>query len=175
MITKDNNLKVMELFFKYPNGSFHIREIARLTGLSPAGVIKIIKKLKKEKLLTSQKTETTEEIKPDLEGNFLIKKRLYNIYSLYDSELMEFLKKYYEYPKAIILFGSYCNGIDNEKGDIDIGLFTTEKPMPDVNEFEKKLARKLNIHVLKVDDISKEFKNSLANGITLEGFIELIQ
>ncbi len=174
MITKDNNLKVMGLFFKYPNRSFHIREVARLTKLSPTGVIKIIKKLKKEKLLISHKTDVTEEIAPDFDGNFRIRKRLYNIYSLYDYELIEFLKKYYEYPKAIILFGSYCNGTDTEKSDIDIAIFTTEKKMPEVEQFEKKLARKINIHVLQKENIENEFKNSLANGITLEGFIELI-
>ena len=63
MITKDNNLKVMELFFKSPYRSFHIREIARLTGLSSTGIIKIIKRLKKEKLLVSRKSNNLEEIK----------------------------------------------------------------------------------------------------------------
>ena len=55
MITKDNNYRVMEWFFKYPYRSFHIRELARLTGLSSAGIIKIVKKLKKEHLLVSNK------------------------------------------------------------------------------------------------------------------------
>ena len=40
MITKDNNLKVIEVFFKNPDKSFHIRELARMTGLSSTGIIK---------------------------------------------------------------------------------------------------------------------------------------
>ncbi|MBI3033440.1 nucleotidyltransferase domain-containing protein [Candidatus Woesearchaeota archaeon] len=174
MITKDNNFKVMELFFKYPQKSFHIRELARLTGLSATGIIKIVKRLKKENLLVSHKTDTTEEISPNTDANFFHMKRLYNIYSLYDVGLIEMLKKYYEYPKAIILFGSYVNGTDSEKSDIDIAIFASQKEIPDITEFEKKLARKINIHVLTVENISREFKNSLANGITLEGFVELI-
>ena len=131
MITKDNNLKVMELFFKFPYTSFHIREIARLTGLSSTGVIKIIKKLKKEKLLLSKKANNMEEIKPDFNGRFLIIKRLYNIYSIYDSGLIDYIKSYYEMPQSIILFGSYSNGTDTEKSDIDIGVVSAKKEIPD--------------------------------------------
>lgn len=175
MITKDNNLRVMELLFKLPYRPFHIREIARLTGLSSTGVIKIIKKLKKEHLLVSKKNNTVEEIKPDFNGRFPLMKRLYNVYSLYDSGLIYCLKLFYEYPKAIILFGSYSDGTDTEKSDIDIAVISGKKNTPDFKKFEKKLARKINIHLINLDDASNEFKNSIANGIVLEGFAEFIK
>ena len=95
MITKDNNLKVMEIFFKFPYKTFHIRELARLTNLSSAGIIKIVKRLKTERLLVSKKTRVIEEIKPDFEGNFIFIKRLYNIYSIKDSGLLDYIKKIY--------------------------------------------------------------------------------
>jgi len=174
MITKDNNLRVIELFFKYPYKSFHIREIARLTGLSSTGVIKIIKRLKKENLLVSKKTKVIEELKPDFNGRFLVEKRLYNLSSVYDSGLVEFLKKYYEMPKAIVLFGSYSEGMDTEKSDIDIAIISNIKKIPDLNSLEKKLARKINIHIINIKNTPKEFKNSIANGIILSGFIEVV-
>src|SRR3989344_9701656 len=127
MITKDNNLKVMELFFKFPYRIFHIRELARLTRLSSTGIIKIVKKLKKEKLLITKKVKNIEEIKPNFNGKFLLIKRLHNIYSLYNSGLIDFIKKYYEMPKAIILFGSYSDGTDTEKSDIDIAIISNKK------------------------------------------------
>jgi predicted nucleotidyltransferase len=175
MITKDNNLKVMELFFKFPYTSFHIREIARLTGLSSTGVIKIIKKLKKEKLLLSKKANNMEEIKPDFNGRFLIIKRLYNIYSIYDSGLIDYIKSYYEMPQSIILFGSYSNGTDTEKSDIDIGVVSAKKEIPDFKKFETRLSRKINLHLIEIKDTPKEFINSLANGIVLEGFVEMVK
>ena len=175
MITKDNNLKVMELFFKYPYRTFHIREIARLTKLSSTGIIKIIKRLKKEKLLILYKTKLIDEIKPDFEGNFLFIKRIYNIYSLKESNLIDHLKKYYELPKAIVLFGSYSNGTDSEQSDIDLALIGSLKnSTPDLSRFESILARKINLHIIDLSKTTKEFKNSLANGIVLEGFIEII-
>lgn len=176
MITKDNNLRVMELIFKFPYRTFHIRELARLTGLSSTGIIKITKKLKKERLLTAKKAKNIEEIKPDFYGRFLLIKRLYNLYSLYDSGLMDFIKAYYELPQAIILFGSYSNGTDTEKSDIDIAIITDkEYASPDLSKFESKLARSISVHLIDISKSEKEFKNSLANGIVLEGFVEIIK
>jgi len=175
MITKDNNLKVMELFFKFPYSSFHIREIARQTKLSSTGIIKIVKKLKKEKLLVSSRKVNLVEIKPDFEGRFTFMKRLYNIFSLYDSGLMELLKDFYEMPAAIILFGSYADGTDSEKSDVDVAVISKKNDVPNLEKFEKQLKRNINIHAVNIDSMSKEFKNSLANGIVLEGFVEIIK
>ncbi len=175
MITKDNNLKVMEIFFKHPSTGFHIREIARLTELSSAGVIKILIKLKKEKLLISKRENVVEKITPNFDGRFPLIKRLYNVYSLYDSGLMDFILKFYEMPKAVILFGSYSDGTDTEKSDIDLALSSSNKRIPDLSKFEKSLARKINVHLVDLGSTAKEFKNSLANGIVLEGFVEYVK
>lgn len=174
MITKDNNLKVLEIFFKNPNKSFHIRELSRLTGLSPTGIIKIIKKLKNENLLVSKREKVTEEIRPTFNDKFYLIKRIYNIYSLYESGLIDYLKKFYEEPKAIILFGSYSKGLDTEKSDIDICVITSKKDLPNLTSFEKKLSRKINIITSNTSGMKKEFKSSLANGMVLEGYVELI-
>lgn len=175
MLTKDNNLKVMKFFFMHPYRSFHIRELSRLTGLSTTGIIKIVQKLKKNKLLVSKKEKVVENITPDFNGDFLLNKRLYNIYSLYNSELIAFLKKFYEQPKAIVLFGSYSKGLDNEKSDIDMAIITDDKKIPNLEKFEKLLNRPINIHLINLEKTTKEFKNSLTNGIVLEGFVELIK
>ncbi len=175
MITKDNNLKVMEVFYASPSKTFHIRELARITGLSSTGIIKIINRLKQDGLLTSEKKNVIEEIRPILETKFYLMKRLYNIYSLYESKLIEELKHFYEQPEAIILFGSCEKGTDDEKSDIDIAVITNKQKLPELTKFEKKLKRKIDILTLNLKSASKEFKNSLANGIVLEGYFELIK
>ena len=177
MITKDNNLKVMENFFRYPHKGFHIRELSRVTGLSSTGIIKIVKRLKKEKLLVSKKVANLEEIMPDFEGRFLLMKRLYNIYSLYESGLIDRLKSFYEMPQSIILFGSYSDGTDTEKSDIDLAIISKShsEKMPELMKFESRLARKISLHIVNLTNTPKEFKNSIANGIVLEGFAELVK
>ena len=175
MITKDNNLKVIEVFFKNPSRSFHIRELSRITRLSSTGIIKIIKKLKDEDLLVSKKEKVTEDVSPNFNDKFYLMKRIYNIYSLYETGLIKYLKDFYEEPEAIILFGSYSKGLDTEKSDVDLCIITNKKDLPDLIIFEKKLNRKINIINLKLDNVKETFKNSLANGIILEGYIELIK
>ncbi|MBU1129354.1 MAG: nucleotidyltransferase domain-containing protein [Nanoarchaeota archaeon] len=146
-----------------------------MTGLSSTGIIKIIKKLKKENLLVSKKEKVTEEVKPTFNNKFYLIKKIYNIYSLYESRLIDYLKKFYEEPKSIILFGSYSKGLDTEKSDIDICVITDKNDLPDLTIFEKKLNRKINIINSNINNMKKEFKNSLINGNVLEGYIELIR
>lgn len=174
MITKDNNLRVMEIFFKAPYTPIHIRELARRTKISSAGIIKIVKRLKKEKLLITQKRANLEEIKPDFEGRFLQMKRIYNIFSLSDSGLIDALEDFYEQPTAIVLFGSYAQGMDAEKSDIDIAILSGKNEEIDLEKFEKKLERKINIY-LNLNKMTAEFKNSLANGIVLKGYLEIMR
>ncbi len=174
MLLKNNSLRVAEWFFKYPNRSYHIREISRLTGLSTTGVVRAVKELKKEGLLISKKEIKVELVSPYFEGNFVLMKRLYNIYFLYDSGLIDFLKKEFEQPEAIVLFGSYSNGTDGEKSDIDIAVIGSKPQETRLENFEKKLARKIKIHMVDPKKAEKPFKNSLANGIVLEGFVEIV-
>lgn len=54
--TEDNTTRVLKLFFDGPNVRFHIREVARRTGLSPFGAMKILESLEKEGLTIKEPT-----------------------------------------------------------------------------------------------------------------------
>lgn len=173
MITKDNNYKVMKLFFDSPERKFHIREIAKLTKLSPAGVLKIVKRLKKEGWLVSEKKGIIEEIQHS--GDRFIKlKECHNIFMLHESGLVEFLRDKYEEPEAIAVFGSYAKGEDNSKSDIDIAIITEKEIKPDLSGFEKTLKRKISLYEISIENAEKEFINSLANGIVLYGYLKVV-
>ena len=174
MLLKNNSLKVVEWFFKYPGKTYHIRELSRLTKLSTTGIVRAVGELKKEGILVSKKERNAELVRPNFEGIFSLSKRLYNIYSLYDSGLIEHIKKIYEEPQAIVLFGSYSNGTDTEKSDIDITIVCGKEKDTDLKKFEDLLARKIRIHTIDPKKSDKAFKNSLANGIVLEGFLEIL-
>ncbi len=175
VITKDNNLKVMKLFFDAPDKKLHIREIARQTGLSSTGIIKIVGRLKREGLLVSKKTKVVEEVWPNFNARFPILKRIYNLYNIIDSGVVEYLRDFYEEPEAMVLFGSYADGTDNSKSDIDIAIITKKKSMPNLQKYEKKLNKKIALLTLTIEEASAEFKNSIANGIVLDGFLEVVK
>lgn len=48
MFTQYNKLRILTLFFEGPNERLHLREIARRTGLSATGAMKILGALEKE-------------------------------------------------------------------------------------------------------------------------------
>ncbi|MEM2173958.1 MAG: nucleotidyltransferase domain-containing protein [Candidatus Pacearchaeota archaeon] len=173
MITKNNALKIMELFFKYPERKFHLRELERLKKLSMPGVRKIVLKLEKENLLKSEKAKMVKNFYAARNEKFIQLKRAYNLYSIFDSGLLNFLKDKYEEPEAIVLFGSYSKGEDISKSDIDIAIITPKQKELDLSIFEKKLGRKIRIYEIRLEKAEKEFLNTLANGIILYGYLKI--
>ena len=75
------------------------------------------------------------------------------------------------HPDGIILFGSYSKGEDIENSDIDIAIISEkyEKSL-NLNKYSKSLGKEISIHIY--EDMNKETKKSVLNGIILRGFIE---
>lgn len=174
MLIKNNNLKVARLFFDKPEQKFHIREIARLTGLSAPGVIRIVSKLKRAGILVSEKEKVVENVGASKTTRFIQLKRCYNLISLFDSGLVDFLNQAYEEPEAIVVFGSYSKGEDFSESDIDIAVVTKKEVEIDLKKFEKALARKINVHEIRLKGCEPEFLNNLANGIMLSGYLKIV-
>jgi len=168
VLRKNNTWKILELFLQNPERSFHIREIARLVSLSPPSVSKIVAELKKDGLLVSKKEKMVENVSAPRTEKFVWLKRSYNLHSLYGSGLVDFLRKEYQEPEAIVLFGSYAMGEDTSKSDIDIGIVTDEAKELDLQKFERILGRKINVHE------KKEFLNNIINGIVLYGCLKVL-
>lgn len=165
---------ILEFFLKNPTAKQHIREIARQTKFSPAGALKSLKKLQKEGIIIQTKNRAITVYKANTASlEWLPLKRIYNLQSLYDCGLIQSLKGSYNEPEAIVLFGSYAKGEDTEQSDIDIAIITKENITIDLKPFESKLSRKINILEVDLQSSKKEFLNTLANGIVLEGYLTL--
>ena len=76
---------------------------------------------------------------------------------------------------SVYLFGSYARASHNKWSDIDIAVISSKKEIPDFAKFESKMSRKINLHIIDIMKTPKEFINSLANGVVLEGFVEMIK
>ena len=174
MITKNNTLKVMEIFLKHPEMKFHLRELERMTKLSMPGARKIAIKLEKEGLLESKKEKMVKNFYASRNEKFTQLKRAYNIYSIFNLGLLDKLRKEYEEPEAIILFGSYSRGEDITQSDVDIAIITKKHKELNLLEFEKRLARNIKIYEIRVETAEKEFLNTLANGIVIHGYLKVI-
>lgn len=168
---------IKKLFFKFPNKEFHVRSVAKLLDISPTSSSKYLKQLENEKIIFSEKKYGHLIFKANTESKkYRVEKRNYNLKSLYDTKLISSLVKEYNHPEAIVLFGSYFKAEDNEESDIDILIISPLKKELNLEKYEKKLQRKIQLFNFSKEEFkktNKNLKNSWLNGIVLEGYIEI--
>ena len=178
---RESVFEVAKLIFNNPNKTYHIRMLEKETGFSTTAVIDAIKELKKFEIVTIEETPLTTNVKANLESEaYSFYKLVFDLYRLKRYNFINNLVNAFSNPEAIVFFGSFAKGEDIEKSDIDILIVYSNKPdeyLDDdfVSVFEKEFNRKINIHVLtSLNKSSKEFKNAVANGIVLHGYLKVI-
>lgn len=174
MLIKDNNYRVIALFFANPEKTFHIRQIAKLTHLSAPGVMKIVHRLKRAGLLLSEKGKVVRNIRASKSDRFVRLKRCWNIEQLFESGFIDALRDVYEEPEAIVLFGSFAKGEDTSISDVDIAVIAPKEAKLSKVKFEHYLKRKINIYTINMKRAEPDFVNSLANGLVIYGFLKVI-
>lgn len=176
MLTEDNRVRILRLFFEGPSERLHLREVARKAGLSATGAMKILGVLEKEGMVEKERTTVTVVYRGNYENEkFMAMKRSLNLYSLYSSGFVSALVDFYKVPECVILFGSYAKGEDNRESDIDIAVITGMKEHLPLEIYEGNLKRKISLHLIENSkNEKKEFVNTLANGIVLYGYLEVV-
>ena len=170
---KNNTYKILELFIEFPAKDFSVRGLARNLKLSHATVLKYIADL--EKLSLIKKKEAT--LYPTYFANtesqkYKFYKRNGLVFKINESGLIEYLQKE-TLPSTVILFGSGAKATFTEKSDIDIFVEANETKL-DLTKYEKKLNRKINLlFEQNINNLSKELRNNIINGIVLYGFIKI--
>ncbi len=168
--------RLFTLLCKRAGAILNQREIAGILKVSPTAVGKTIPTLAKEGLvfLRKEKVMNLNRVQLNRDSKRVLRlKRVENLNCLYESNLVDFLHDHF--PGAtIILFGSYAFGDDTTASDIDIAVVGSKEKELDLKTFEKNLERTININYYSsFKSIDVHLRNSLLNGIVLEGFIEL--
>lgn len=150
------------------------REIAKMLKVSPTAVANSLKDLKKENLITIEKTKTINFVSLNRDENKTFElKRIENLKNIYISGFSDYLENMLP-GSTIMLFGSYSRGEDTENSDIDIAVIGRKDKMLDLENFEKVLNRKINVNFYDSwKKIHVHLKNNILNGIVLHGGIEL--
>jgi len=174
-------MDIIRHFFDEPEKEFHMREIARLAGMSPSTASKRLSTLARDGLLTSAETKGMKIFKANSRNpSFRDAKLFYNISRIRSSGLVDYISEELN-PKAIILFGSFRKGDNVPGSDIDIFVETASKKDIDLSDFERRLGNSIQLFLMKSSEIAsmkknnKELLNNIANGISLEGFLEVIK
>ncbi len=150
------------------------REIAKILNVSPTAVANSLLKLIKEDFILIRKMKNINLVSLNRENDLSIKlKRVENLKNIYLSGILNFLEK--EFAGAIIiLFGSYSQGEDTNTSDIDIAIIGRKDKLIKIKKYEEILNRRINLNFYdSFNDINKNLKENIFNGINLIGGIEL--
>jgi len=106
----------------------------------------------------------------------LLEKKLFNIKSIHESGLIEYLRQELN-NLYIILFVSYSKGEDTEESDIDIYVETPSKKQIHTEKYDKLLQRNIQLFTYKsIRDIpNMHLANNILNGLILNGQIEVFK
>jgi len=170
MIEKSNTELFLQEIFKHPTTKYTIRGLAKKTRLSPPTALRVVQKLEKEGIIQKSRVGTASQVSANINSKtYIWMKRVNNLRGIYESGMIEEIIKEFNEPQAIILFGSYGRGEDIERSDIDIAIITSRENKMDMNKYEEILGRTISLHCITLDNVSKEFKSNLCNGIILNG------
>ncbi len=172
-----NKINIKQFFFRNPTAKKRVRELERDLNISLPSIIRYCKELEDEHILTTYEIGTVRYYTANVENeSFLLQKKLFNIESLYESKLIEYLKTHLSNP-VIILFGSFAKGEDTEASDIDLYIQTPSNKSLSLKSFEEILQR--NIQVFKHSSLEEipnsHLKNNILNGIVLNNHIEVFK
>ena len=172
--------KMLIWFFCFPDKEFSLNEISNSLNISKTTANKVIKELKNEGFLSIEVLGKIWRISSNRYHFYNFSRKIsYNLMMLYNSGIIEEIKKSVGNPRAIILFGSYRKGDDNEKSDIDIAVEVLGNKEPRIIEFgviDKFLYRKnvvINLHIFSRNKVDLNLFSNIANGIILDGFLEV--
>ena len=110
---------------------------------------------------------------------FITKKIPYNLGLIYGSGILDEVYKTIPSSRAVILFGSYRWGTDVEESDIDIAVEVInnhELQVIRLGVIEKLGYRKnvpVNVHIFSRNKVDLNLFANIANGILLDGFLEV--
>ncbi len=173
---------ILKFFIKEPEKEFHIRQLSKLTKKSPTTISKYLKGFERKGILISEQKLNHLLFKANIENiKFKQLKLNYNLNILFDSKLIEFLVGEFNYPEAIILFGSFSKAENTSKSDIDLLIISPIKKEINLEKYEKHIGNKIQLFVHSKKEIeqmmekNKELFNNLVNGNTIYGFWEVLK
>ncbi|MCK5333250.1 MAG: nucleotidyltransferase domain-containing protein, partial [Candidatus Aenigmarchaeota archaeon] len=177
--TTYTQLKIMYWFFSHPDKGVSLSDIASELRISKTIASISINYFVNEGFLKKEVFGRTWRISCNKEHplNSTLKVS-YNLGMIYSSPIISEIHKMIPNSRAIVLFGSYRKGDDTEKSDIDIAVEVLSDEKPQIIElglvqmgYRKNVL--VNLHVFSRNKVDLNLFANIANGIVLEGFLEV--
>lgn len=158
--------RILKVFYEYPNRSFTVRELEKITKIPRATAHRTLIALKKEGIITKDNKAETNIL-------FKTKKTRYYIEEIIKSGLVGELIKVLN-PSCIILFGSIRRGDSVKESDIDLFVESSIKKDFNIKRYEKIMGHKIQLFIESdIHNLQPNLFNNVINGIVLYGGLKL--
>jgi predicted nucleotidyltransferase/biotin operon repressor len=173
--------KTLVWYYSFPNAELGLSDLAREVGMSKTTANKIVERLMKEGFLVRKVYGKTWSISCDKSHPYnIIRKVPFNLSGVleaYSGGMRKSILKVEPNPIAVVLFGSYSKGDDNDKSDIDIAVEVIgDKNMTmelgSISEFGYRKNVAINLHIFSRKTVDPNLFANIVNGMVIEGFLE---
>lgn len=173
--------KVLNYFFSFPNHTIGLNDLSECIESSKTTAKAAVMRLAEKDVgfLKIEEIGKAWRISANPKHLFVITKKIpYNLELIYETGIINEI--YHKVPnaRAIILFGSYRWGTDNEKSDIDIAVeilddadMRIENPWV-IEKLGFRTNINVNLHIFSRNKIDLNLFTNIANGIVLDGILE---
>ncbi|MEK6891655.1 MAG: nucleotidyltransferase domain-containing protein [Nanoarchaeota archaeon] len=178
-------LKILNWFFSFPNMEVSLNDLSQQLRISKTTANKIVSELERKGFLKKEVLGRIWRISCNQNHPYNFTRKIaYNLSWVYESVIINLTKEIVLKdrgitPRAIILFGSYRKGDDTEKSDIDIAVEVLDNKDTQViqlgvlPQFGYRTKVPINLHIFSRNKIDLNLFANIANGIVLEGFLEV--
>jgi predicted nucleotidyltransferase len=179
IVKSEPHQKIIQWFFAYPNREIMLNQLSLELGISKATASREVVRLAKENFLKKKVFGKTWIISCNQKHQYFQSLKVgYNLAMISDSGILEELHKKLPNSKVVVLFGSYRKGDDVEESDIDIAVELADDELRIislgiVSQLGYRKNVPVNLHVFSRGKIDLNLFANIANGIVLEGFLEV--
>src|SRR3989338_2135731 len=172
--------KYLAWFFAFPRNKIGLTELSKSVKSSKTATKLAVEALIRHEFIFRDIAGRTWILSANQKNqHFLRKKAVYHLDKIYESGILEAVHKSIPQARAIILFGSYRWGDDTDESDIDIAVEVLdhhEMRIINLGVVESLVYRKdvpVNLHIFSRNKIDLNLFANIANGIVLDGFLEV--
>lgn len=183
-------MKIMELneashkiqwwFFSYPDREFGLNDLTEALKISKTTANRVVHQLVDEGFLNLEVIGNIWRISCNKDHLYNYSRKIsYNLSMVYESAIMGLIREIVPNSRVIILFGSYRKGDDNENSDIDIAVEVLDNKdlrienLGILPEFGFRKNVQVTLHIFSRNKIDLNLFANIANGIVLEGLLEV--
>lgn len=172
--------KCLVWFYAYPQAKIGITDLATYINSSKTATKTIVEHLVNLQFLKRTVVGRTWLLSANKDHPYFITKKIpYNLSTIYESGILDAAYKAVPGARVIILFGSYRWGTDVEDSDIDIAVEVVDNlelevtPLGIIKELGYRKDVHVNLHIFSRNKVDLNLFSNIANGIVLDGFLEV--